>query len=188
MNLAVKKLDLIWDGDLPRDSMAGDMHRHLFGEAKPLIDYAFKVDRPAFVRVWWFDRQLERVIDIEKLGGRPKLGQFYYADLLQSHTDILVADYLAELGWQVRLALKSIRRQEYVVLAVFSPEGAILKEDEFYTLRSLTEEEDAPLDEAWRLPPMHDRPKRDEQLIEALNIHAKAPRAKRSLEHLNGFT
>lgn len=175
MNLAVKKLDLIWDGDLPRDSMAGDKHRHLFGEAKPLIDYAFKVDRPAFVRVWWFDRQLERVIDLEKLGGRPKLGQFYYADLLQSHTDILVADYLAELGWQVRLTLKSIKRQEYVVLAVFSPEGAILQEREYYKLRTLTEADDAPIDEAWKLPPMHDRPRKGEPVEAGLEVRASSP-------------
>jgi hypothetical protein len=156
LNLAVKKLDLIWDGDLPRESMAGDMHRHLFGEAKPLIDYAFKVDRPAFVRVWWFDRQLERVFDLDKLGGRPKLGQFYYVDYLRAMSDIMVADYLAELGWQVRLTLKSIKRQEFVVLAVFSPEGAILKENDFYKLRTLTEQELPPLDV---MPPIIERPR-----------------------------
>lgn len=160
MNLAVKKLDLVWDGDLPRDSMASDMHRHLFGEAKPLIDYAFKVDRPAFVRVWWFDRQLDRVFDIVKLGSRPKLGQFYYVDYLRSETDIMVADYLAELGWQVRLTLKSINRQEYVVLAIFSPEGAILQESDFYKLRTLIDEE-APPEDDWMPPtwPTVDRPR-----------------------------
>jgi len=177
MNLAVNKLDLIWDGDLPRDSMAGDMHRHLFGEAKPLIDYAFKVDRPAFVRVWWFDRQLDRVMDLEKLGGRPKLGQFYYADLLQSHSDILVADYLAELGWQVRLTLKSIKRQEYVVLAVFSPEGAILRESEFYKLRKLLDEENLPEEEVWKLPPLHQRPRREEPIEATWGVRASSPNA-----------
>ena len=166
MHLAVKRLDLLWDGDLPRDSMAGDKHRQVFGEAKPLIDYAFKVERPAFVRVWWFDRQLERVIDIDRLGARPKIGQFYFSDLLQSETDCQVAAYLGELGWQVRLAVKSIKRQEYVVLVVFSPEGAVLKEDEYYKLRMLTEEDDLPLDDAVRLPPIHDRP-RSGDLIEA---------------------
>ncbi|HLK16000.1 MAG TPA: hypothetical protein VKT78_14435 [Fimbriimonadaceae bacterium] len=157
MNLAVKRLDLLWDGDLPRDSMAGEKHRHLFGEAKPLIDYAFKVDRPAFVRVWWFDRHLDRVVDFERLGARPRLGHFYLADYLRSETDRLVADYLSELGWQVRFTLKSIKRREFAVLAVFSAQGATLQENDRYRLKTLVEAELPPVDD-W-MPPIWPNPR-----------------------------
>ena len=139
MNLAVKKLDLFWDGELPRDSMAGDRHRHVFCEAKPLIDYAFKVEKPAFVRVWWFDRMLDQVFDVKHVG-RPRKGQFYMPDLLLSDTDRYVADYLSELGWQVRLTVKSIKRQEYITLSVFSAQGAILEDDESYKVKVLEEQ------------------------------------------------
>lgn len=160
MNLAVQKLDLLWDNDLPRDSMAGDMHRQIFGQAKPLIDYAFKVDRAAFVRVWWFDRHISRVVDSNQIGGRMRRGAFYTVDNLISDTDRMVADYLVELGWQVRLSVKSIDRQEFCVLVVFSAQGALMQDNEFYHLKTLTEQELPPLDDwfppAWpgveRLP------------------------------------
>ncbi len=154
MHLTISKLDLIWDGFLPRDSMAGDRYRQVFCSAKPLIDYAFKVDRTAFVRVWWFDRYLPNVLDMSRISGWPKYGRFYPVDFLLSETDRLIAYYLAELGWQVRLGMYSIDRQEYMTLVVFSAEGAILKEREEYMLRSLRDQlafpEGAPL--RWEAP------------------------------------
>lgn len=154
MHLTISKLDLIWDGYLPRDSMAGDRYRELFCTAKPLIDYAFKVDRAAFVRVWWFDRYLPNVVDLSRIVGWPRYGRFYPVDILKSETDQKIAYYLAELCWQVRLAIHSIERQEYMTLVVFSAEGAILKEKEEYRLRSLEDQEALPEDLplGWEMP------------------------------------
>jgi len=137
MRLTIKKLDLVWDGFLPRDSMAGDRYREVFCLAKPLIDYAFKVDRPGYIRVWWFDRYIPNVVSLR---GWPKAGRFYPLDLLKAETDLQIGYYLMELGWQVKLAVHSIERQEYVTLAVFSGRGAILEENEDYKLLTLEEE------------------------------------------------
>jgi hypothetical protein len=152
MNLTVKKLDLFWDGQLPRDSMGGNSHRQIFCEAKPLIDYAFKVERPAFVRVWWFDRQLDQVVDMLQLGERPKSGRFYMPYVLNSETDRFVADYLSELGWQVRICVKSIDRLEYAMLAVFSSQGALLQDDDTYSLRVLEAQAQPPVPPVWDSP------------------------------------
>jgi hypothetical protein len=137
--------------------MAADYYRALFSEAKPLIDYAFKVDRPAFVRVWWFDRYIDNVTDLGTWGIRPKLGRFYPCDFLVSETDREIACYLTELGWQVRVTMMSIDRQEYMVLVVFSPEGAVLQESEAYTLLSLEAQEFLPLDDS----PVIEMPRRE---------------------------
>jgi hypothetical protein len=127
----------LWEGDLPFDSLFGDKYRQVFCEAKPLIDYAFEVDRAGFVRVWCFDRYLPSVIDMTAMNGRPDKGKFYPVDDLLSETDKGVAGYLSELGWQVRFTVKSIRRLEFIVLAVLSAEGALLEESEECKLRAL---------------------------------------------------
>lgn len=141
----VRYMNLTLDGYLPKDSLFGGRHRMLFGEAKPKIDYAFKVDRLAFVRCWWFDRQIENVMDFGPVSMRPKRELFYPIDALRSETDREVAYYLAELGWQVKVTMLSIDRLEYMVLVVFSAEGAVLKESEEYSLRSLEAEDSWPL-------------------------------------------
>jgi hypothetical protein len=143
MHLVVKKLDLLWDGYLPRDSMAGDQYRQVFCHAKPLIDHAFKVERPAFVRTWWFDRYFANVIDLRN-GPFPTRGKFYSVERLFSETDRAVAYYLMELGWQVRLTMHSIERQEFITLAVFSGQGALLQENQEYSLQTLSAQEAIP--------------------------------------------
>ncbi len=112
----------------------------LFCDAKPKIDYAFKVDRLAFVRCWWFDRQIEQVMDFGPVSMRPKRGVYYPIDALRAETDREVAYYLAELGWQVRVTMLSIDRLEFMVLVVFSAEGAVLQDNEEYSLKSLEAE------------------------------------------------
>lgn len=161
LKLLIRNLDLLFDGYLPRDSMVGDRFREVLSCAKPLIDYAFKVDKPGYIRVWWFDRYLGNVVDMTTLGRRPKLGRFYTIDHLKSATDREVAEYLIELGWQVRFAMLSIDRIEYIVLVVFSAEGAIMKADERYHLLTRAAEEELPLDDRpWVpeiVPPRHER-------------------------------
>jgi hypothetical protein len=161
VRLTVQKLNLFFDGYLPRDSMVGDRFREVFSCAKPLIDYAFKVDRTAYVRVWWFDRYLDLVVE-KILMGRPRLGRFYTTDFLRSETDREVAAYLEELGYQVRLTLMSIDRQEYMVLVVFSAQGAILEEGEECKLLTLEAKELLPLDDYLLAePPARWDPRRD---------------------------
>jgi len=172
VRLSVQKLNLYFDGYLPRDSMVGDRFREVFTLAKPLIDYAFKVERPAYVRVWWFDRYLNNVVDLDHIGRRPKLGKFYLIDLLKSETDREIALYLAELGWQVRLTLLSIDRQEYMALVVFSAEGAILEESEDFKLLTLEAQEFLPLDDAPPPAIRIDRKVDERQLIEA-RLHSE---------------
>ena len=142
--------------------MVGDRFREVFSNAKQLIDYAFKVDKPGYLRVWWFDRYLTNVVEMTTLGERPKLGRFYTTDLLRSITDREIADYLTELGWQVRWTMLSIDRLEYIVLVIFSPQGAILQEAEEYKLLSREAEEDLPEDLKWP-PPWLQAPERDLQ-------------------------
>lgn len=145
MQLSVVKLDLLWDGFLPRDSLGGDQYRQVFCSAKPLIDYAFKVEKPGYIRVWWFDRYLPNVINLFKTWGWPRRGHFYSPTILRSESDRMVANYLAELGWEVQVAIHSIERQEFATLAVFSPTCAILEENEEYNLKDLAEREPIPL-------------------------------------------
>ncbi len=115
----------------------------LFSTAKPAIDYAFKVERPGYILVWLLDRYLPRVLDIEVLGFT-QLGLFYTVDILRSESDRQVAYYLESLGWQVRVTKLSVDRQEFLVLAVFSAQGAIMKEAKEFYLLSLSGEEEWP--------------------------------------------
>ncbi|MEA2553136.1 MAG: hypothetical protein QOJ65_1312, partial [Fimbriimonadaceae bacterium] len=107
------------------------------------IDYAFKVERPGYILVWQFDRYLPRVLDIEVIGFT-QLGRFYTADILRSASDQQVAEYLESLGWQVRVTKLSMDRQEFLVLAIFSAQGAILEEAEEFYLRCLSAPDDWP--------------------------------------------
>jgi hypothetical protein len=141
MAVCVRKGNLLVDGDLPRDSLLGGSHRYVFCEAKPLIDREFKVNRPNFILAWVFDRQIERVFDSGPMKLRPKRGKFYDIYTLRSQTDREVAHYLIELGWQVRLTVVSLQRQEFLCIAIFSAEGALLKEREEFFLKSLEAEE-----------------------------------------------
>ena len=44
--------------------MVGDRFREVFSYAKPIIDYAFKVEKPGYIRVWWYDRYLSNVVEM----------------------------------------------------------------------------------------------------------------------------
>ena len=141
MQFSIDGLNLVLDGSLPKDSLFGGRHRQVFCEAKPKIDYAFKVDRLAFVRCWWFDRQLEQVLDFGPFQLRPKRGVLYPVGALRAETDREIGYYLCELGWQVRVTMLSIDRLEFMVLVVFSAEGAILEENEEFLLKSVEAED-----------------------------------------------
>ena len=141
MHLEVKGLRLLFDGYLPCDSVSGESYMQLFSVAKPLIDYAFKVDKPGYLLVWQFDRYLFRVVDTDVLGFTPELWQFYPVELLRSESDLAVAHYLESLGWQVKVTKVSLDRQEYIVLAIFDAQGAILEEAEAYSLKRLFDSE-----------------------------------------------
>ena len=123
----IKGTRLLADGFLPRDSIWGQSFRSVFFDAKPEIDYAFKVDRPPYIFVWWFDEYVGQTLDLRFMS-RPELGKFYTLDLLNSGGQQDVGRYIESLGFQVRWALMSIERLEYVVLVIFSAEGAILQE------------------------------------------------------------
>lgn len=133
----------MFDGFLPCDSISGDRYMQIFSTAKPTIDYAFKVERPGYILVWLFDRYLPRVLDVEVLGFA-QLGVFYTVDILRSESDREVASYLESLGWQVRVTKLSVDRQEFLVLAIFSAQGAIMKEAKEFYLLSLSGEEEWP--------------------------------------------
>lgn len=144
MDLEVKGMRLLFDGFLPCDSLSGDSYMQLFSTAKPILDYAFKVERPGYILVWQFDRYLFRVMD-ESIVQWLDLGRFYPKWVLKSESDLQVAEYLEALGWQVRVTKLSIDRQEFLVLAIFSAQGAILEEAEEFSLLSLTAHEEWPL-------------------------------------------
>lgn len=140
MQLAIQNLELLLNGELPNDTMCGDSYRQLFCTAKPLIDYAFKVEKPGYLRVYCFDRYLPGVIDLRTVGHRLRVGQFYPLGCLLSGSDLSVAYYLYELGWQTLVTVRSIKHLEYAVLAIFQAETAFLRESEEYRLHSMEEE------------------------------------------------
>jgi hypothetical protein len=143
---AVKGTCLLGDGYLPRDSIWADSYRRVFFEIKSEIDFAFKVERPPYIFVWWFDEYVGQTLDLRFMV-RPVLGKFYPIDLLVSDSQKEIGQYLESLGYQVRFALMSIDRQEYVVLAVFSAQGAILEEAADAYLKVLEYEEPCPMDD-----------------------------------------